>query len=153
MISTLDIMDLNATHLIMRGMETAFISMPVLHYNEEGELCLACFAWEAKRKQRNVPKPEYVVITSVSNTRSVKIMEPPECGLPDICISKPISFWTQRALARDLDSIIEEYLTTGEVDEYEYYYYLENMLKCYDEEYYPLFKKLNMPTATIDLLK
>ena len=153
MITTLDTIDSNVSHLMLRGMEGVFVSMPVLHKNTDGILCLACFAWEANRKQRNVPKPKYVVVTPLNNNGAISITEAPECGLPSVCTAKPISYWTQRSLARDLDEVISEYLSTGELNEYKYYYYLENMLPNYSEEYYPLFKELNVPEATIDLLR
>lgn len=151
MLKTLDLIDANIEHMLMIGMDGAFVSMPVLHENEDKTLSIATFAWEANKKQRNVPAPTHVLITPLY-AGTLDIQDVPDCGIPTVCVSKPMSGWTQRNLARDFDEVLEEYLTTHRVPVYKYLSYLENMLACYDKCYYPLFKVLNLPNCQVDLL-
>lgn len=152
MLKTLDLLDANITHLLMLGMNGAFISMPILSKDSNGELCIATFAWEANRKQKNVPAPTHVLYTPL-HAGTIDIVDTPDCGIPPVCTAKPMSGWTQKALARDFDEVIEDIMAEHAVPKYKYLYYLENMLPNYDECYYPLFKALNLPDCQIDLLK
>ena len=149
----LDNIDANISHLIILGCDDVNLSMPVLHKNENGELCLAAFSWQARnKKQRNVPKPEHIILTTISGGNMV-VTDVPKCGMPEICTARPMSAWTQKSLARDLDDVLDEYLATGKIETYMYMYYLENMLANYDACYYPLFKALNLPDMQIDVLR
>lgn len=151
MLKTLDLLDANITHMLMIGMDGAFISMPVLHENEDKTLSIATFAWEANRKQKNVPAPSHVLITPL-HAGTLEVLDVPDCGVPPVCLAKPMSGWVQKSLARDFDEILEEYLSEHQLPKYKYLYYLENMLPCYDKCYYPLFRTLNIPSCQIDLL-
>ena len=153
MLNTLEILDANIEHLIILGCDDVNVSMPVLHRDADGKMCLATFSWNSiNKKQRNVPKPEHVLITPLSGG-TMRVEEVPECGLPSVCTARPMSTWTQKALARDLDEIIQDYLSTGDVEIYKYLFYLENMLTNYDQCYYPLFRELNLPELNIDVLR
>lgn len=153
MLKTLELLDANIMHMLMLGMNGAFVSLPVLHKDEDtGELNIATFAWEGNRKQKNVPAPTHVILTPM-HAGTVKVEEVPDCGIDPVCTSLPISYWTQRSLARDFDEVIEDYLSTHQLTKYKYLYYLENMLQCYDPCYYPLFRALNLKDCQIDKLR
>lgn len=153
MLSTLDVLDTNIMHLIALGCEDIMISMPVLHKTENGEYTLASFSWRSvNKKQHSVPKPDHILITPL-NGGQLALKDIPDCGIPEVCTQRPMSTWTQRALARDLDEVISDYLATGSVPDYKYLFYLENMLTNYDPCYYPLFKALTDPSMLVEALQ
>lgn len=152
MIKTLDIMESNMFQLMAIGMNDTFISLPVIRKREDGSLELVSFCWSQNKKQRNVPKPDTIVVNSIVGGAS-DILECPESKIANVVTSRTPNNWAMTKLTNELDIILNEYLGTGRFPTYKYLQYLENMLPMYSEDYYPLFAVLNHDEWDIDILK
>ena len=154
---TLDILDTNIVYMGMLGYKDLFMTLPILH-EEEGNLQLACFTWQAKRGQVNVPRPEHVCITTLKgNVIAIKPVEAlfdnKDIPVPNIIKIKYPQRHHLKSTAGLLDSILLTYLMSNELSGYEYLYYLERLYAEYPVEFRPLFKQVNISKYNIDSLE
>lgn len=133
--------------MFARGYTDVQISMPVLSMHNN-RLSLAFLAWQGLKKQRNVPAPSHVIYASLVGSN----MDVEEIVLEDTCpVMRCARFGKirQNQLLTLLSKATDNYLVSHKLPAHLYLSYLEQMLPLYPKEYYPLFKKYNLPNYNI----
>ena len=146
---TLEIMDTSMSYMEMLGYKDLWMTFPVLHMGEEGKLQLAALTWQAKRSQKQAPKPEHVVLTTLrgSNIRIQNIEQFFRNGVvpvDELLDNMYPSRKETKILGGLCDSLLLSYLTTGEFEDYEYVFYLEQLYEAYNPQFKTLFNSLTM---------